>query len=69
VLVCPLTTDWSDNSVRKKRSNFSQNLIEDEEIECDVSFYFLPEQFAKDPEIALLRERAERVRRQALLAS
>jgi hypothetical protein len=32
-------------------------------------FSFLPEQFAKDPEIALLRERAERVRRQALLVS
>jgi hypothetical protein len=30
-------------------------------------FIFLPEQFAKDPEIALLRERAERVRRQMLL--
>jgi hypothetical protein len=30
-------------------------------------FIFLPEQFAKDPEIALLREQAERVRRQRYL--
>jgi hypothetical protein len=32
-------------------------------------FIVLVEQFAKDPQIALLRERAERVRRQALLVS
>ncbi len=32
-------------------------------------FIFLPEQFSKDPEIALLQERAERVHRQALLVS
>jgi hypothetical protein len=32
-------------------------------------FTFLPEQFAKNPEIALLRERTERVHRQALLVS
>ncbi len=42
---------------------------EDEEFEFDVSFYFLPVQFAKDPEIALLGERTERVRRRVLLVS
>jgi hypothetical protein len=32
-------------------------------------FIFLPVQFVKGPEIAFLREQAERVRRQALLVS
>jgi hypothetical protein len=32
-------------------------------------FIFLPKQFAKDPEIALLREQAERAHRQALFVS
>jgi hypothetical protein len=34
--------------------------IEGEEFESNVNFYFLPVQFAKEPEIAPLRERAER---------